>query len=96
MLICGVSLFQSIIVALPFLGARIMYTIIGTFDRSVNSYTGPIALLAILIALMEFVVTVDRTGAGILTRKITEIQENPMRGDAALREQSTHKRVARP
>ena len=65
-LLYGVSL------SLVFLCVRIGYTVAGTFDNSVNPYTGPIGYRVGLGALMEYLATVELTIFGLITRRIKE------------------------
>ncbi|MCJ1275869.1 hypothetical protein MMC21_003674 [Puttea exsequens] len=89
MLLYGVAL------CLPFLGVRTIYTVIGTFDRSVSAYTGPIALRAVLASLMEYIVAIDLIIFGILTRKIRQASVRSDKHGIPLQQNTSRKPVAR-
>jgi len=66
----------AITTALPFLSIRVLYSLISTFDASINAFSGPITYRIILAVLMELLVVIIFTVFGILTRNIKLLDHN--------------------
>ena len=86
---------MAIAVVLPFLGARIVYTIVGTFDHAVNLCSGPIALRLVLVALMEYIVAIVLAAGGVMTRNIFHSKAPHAQDDVLLEEQPAHRSLGK-
>jgi hypothetical protein len=61
---------MGVTLSLPFLGVRVLYSLISQYDTGINAYTGSIAYRVVLSVLMEFFVVIILVGFGVITRGI--------------------------
>jgi len=54
----------------------VLYSLISTFDASINAFYGPIAYRIVLAVVMELLVVIIFTVFGVLTRNIGPLDRN--------------------
>lgn len=67
--------------ALPLIGVRVCYTVAASFDQSISVYTGPFTYRAVLLYLMEYIVSIGMVSMGIVERNIG-LESSSMHGAA--------------